>query len=159
FMIRPVVVLSLFAICISSNAAQAQAVSRVQTVARGFTMAEGDTVSYKLQCPAGSIPTGYSLTLGRTFDQYQQLSRELIDRNGGAVDRQNITSAAQIDGGGYSFTLFNDSHHTHNIATVATCLSTGVTADNTLVLAKATSTAGSGETGAVASFCPADYPV
>lgn len=158
-MIRPIVVSLLLAAAAFAEPAQAQSLPFVRSVARAFTMAEGDTVTFRLLCPAGYTPINYSLTLGRPFDQYQQLSRELITSSGGAVDRQNVTSAAQIDGGGYSVSLFNDSHHTHNIAAVATCVSRAVTSDNTLVLAKATGTAASQDTGSVVSFCPAAYPV
>src|SRR5262245_29109096 len=158
-MIRPVVVFLLLAIGIVSNAAQAQSVPFVRPVARAFVMAEGDQVDLKLQCPAGYIPIEYSLTLGRPFDQYQQLSRDLISRTGAAMDRQSLTNAAQIDGGGYAISLFNDSHHTHNIAAVAKCLATSASSDNTLVIVRTISTAGSGETGSVVSFCPANAPV
>ena len=51
-----------------SAAAQSSALTR--SIARGFTMAEQETVNFKLQCPSGYIPTGYSFTIGRTFDQY-----------------------------------------------------------------------------------------
>lgn len=149
----------LLAAGILADAASAQPMPFARAIARGFIMNEGDTTSFKLQCPPGYIPTGYSLTLGRTFDQYQQLTRELIDKNGAAVDRQTLSSAAQIDGGGYSVSLFNDSHHTHNIAAVATCLASAATSDGTLVLAKTSGTAQSGETGSVTSFCPANFPV
>jgi hypothetical protein len=142
-----------------ADSAIAQSSALTRSIARGFTMAEQETVNFKLQCPSGYIPTGYSFTIGRTFDQYQQLSRELIDRNGAALDRQALTSAAQIDGGGYFVSLYNDSHHTHNITAAATCLSIATTIDNTWMLAKAVSTAASGETGTVTSFCPASFPV
>src|SRR4051794_32193689 len=104
-----VLLLALLAM-ISTNVALAQSAPLTRTIARGFTMAEQETVDFKLQCPSGYIPTGYSFTIGRTFDQYQQVSRELIDRNGAVVDRQALTNINQIDGGGYSVTLYNDSH-------------------------------------------------
>jgi hypothetical protein len=157
-MIRPILVFLALAVTLAAHPAQAQSGSLLRSVANAFTMAEGESVDFRLQCPAGYIPVNYSLTLGRPFDQYQQISRDLISRTGGAVDRQNISNASQIEGGGYSVSLFNDSHHTHNIVTVATCIAIAASADNTLVIAKASSTAASNETGTVTSFCPANAP-
>src|SRR3954451_20125802 len=96
-------VYSLIAVALlfTTNVVSAQT-PLLRTVARGFTMDELDITTVKLQCPAGYMPTGFSLTLGRNFDQYEQISRDLVDKNGAVLTRETLTSTSQLDGGGYS---------------------------------------------------------
>ena len=131
----------------------------VRVIASHLTMLANDQVNYKLQCPTGYIPAGYSTTPKYQYDWNTEIIRDLIDKNKITINRTSLSSAAPLEGGGYSVSLLNEEHHPHDVEVMATCLATAAATDNTLTLVKSTVTTAKQSIGTATSFCPSDFPV
>ena len=144
-----------------SNPSLAQSAPFVRTIASHVAVFE--QVRFKLQCPAGYIPTGYSLTPQNPYYYYTNSdvgTRDLIDSSNAPINRNTLSSAAQLDGGGYAVFLLNsNATHQHDLEVLVTCLTAAATTDNALTLVKATVSAASKSIGTAMSFCPPDSPV
>src|SRR4029079_3840623 len=70
-----------------------------------------------------------------------------------------LSSAAQLDGGGYALQVFNLEHHAKEMQAMATCLATAASSDNALQLVKSAGNVAKQTTGTVTTFCPSDSPV
>ena len=142
-----------------SHSALAQVQPLLRAVAKHVPMPTFDLVGYKLQCPAGYVPNGYSATPQYPYDVNEDQYRLFIDRNGSVVDKNTVSSVAQLDGAGYSLSVYNLEHHAKNLEALAFCVALSASADNTLQLVRASGTVARGTLGTVTSFCPADSPV
>jgi hypothetical protein len=114
---------------------------------------------YKLKCPGGYIPIGYSYQ--RQFASYldEELKRSLIDRSNAVINRDSLSTAAQLDGAGYAVSILNTQHVAHDVAAMVTCLATATTTDSTLMLVTGKATVGARSVGTATSFCSPDFPV
>ena len=142
-----------------SESALAQSTPLLRTIATHQTAQLGGLVSYTLKCPAGYIPTNYSVIRQYQFDVYSELDRNLVDRNNTAINRSSLSNTIAIDGGGYSVTHQNTDHHKHEHEVMVTCLSLAATTDNSLVLAKTAATANARQLGTATAFCSSEFPV
>jgi hypothetical protein len=149
--------LSFIGVLPQSAIAQNQPLLRV--AAKHVPMPTFDVVDYKLQCPAGYVPSSYSHTAQYPYDVNEDQSRDIIDRTGARIDKSAVTSAAQLDGAGYALVVDNVEHHDKNLEALATCLSTSASSDNTLQLVRVTGNVARLTLGTVSAFCPADAPV
>jgi hypothetical protein len=118
-----------------------------------------DIANFKLQCPAGHIPTSYSAIVQYPYDVNEDEYRLVIDKGGTPVDKNALLSAAQVDGGGYSLSVYNTEHHAKNLEAMITCLSPAASADGTLQFARASGAVAKTSIGTVTAFCPAESPV
>jgi hypothetical protein len=143
----------------SSQSMPAQGQPFVRTIAKSVPMDIYEVVNYTLQCPPGYVPIGYSLTPQYTYDVDEDQGRSLIDANSATIDRNALSSATQLNGGGYALQVFNTEHHAKVLQAMATCLATAASSDNTLQLVKTTGSVAKQTTGTVTSFCPPDSPV
>jgi hypothetical protein len=118
---------------------------------------------FTLQCPAGYIPTDYSISPAHDDDDFfAEAGRQLIGSNKLAVDRNALTSTAQISGGGYIVSLVSvgEAHHSSwDLEIALPCVSALATTDNTLTLVKNTGTAAARSLTTQTTFCPSDFPV
>jgi hypothetical protein len=152
-----------------SNSAPAQSPGPfVRVVALHAVLLASDSNSnevqnFTLQCPAGYIPTAYSITPAHDDDDFfAEVGRQLIDSNKTALDRSALTSTAQLDGGGYVVSLITvgEAHHSSwNLEISLPCVSALVTTDDTLTLVKTTGTAAARSLTTRTTFCPSDFPV
>jgi hypothetical protein len=157
-MCRTVAILVVLASALSAMpAAQSQPV--VRTVAKVVPMDIFEIVDYSLQCPAGYVPIQYSVTPQYPYDINEEQSRNLIDGNGASMNRNALSSAAQLDGGGFALSVFNIEHHAKILEAIVVCLAAKASTDNTLQLVKTTSSVPRAATGSAISFCPPDSPV
>jgi hypothetical protein len=141
------------------HAALAQAQPLIRAVAKHVPMPTFDLVDYKLQCPAGYVPNGYSATPQYPFDINEDQFRLFIDRNGSVVDKSTVSSVGQLDGAGYSLSVYNTEHHDKNLEALAFCVALSASADNTFQLVRTSGNIARATLGTVTSFCPADSPV
>ena len=142
-----------------SESSLAQSQPLVRTIAKHVPMDIFEIVNYSLQCPSGYIPIGYSTTPQYPYDDNEEQSRNWIDRNGATIGRSSVSSAAQLDGGGYSLSVFNTEHHAKNLEALVICIATAVSTDNALQLVKSTGTAAKQTIGTATSFCLTESPV
>ncbi|MEO7158766.1 MAG: hypothetical protein ABI039_14465 [Vicinamibacterales bacterium] len=156
---RSIILLLVFLIGALPQWALAQAEPLLRAVAKHVPMPTFDVIDYKLQCPAGYIPSGYSATPQYPFDVNEDQYRLFVDRNGSVIDKKTVSSAAQLDGAGYSLSVYNTEHHEKNLEALATCVALSASADNTFQLVRASGAVARGSYGTVTSFCPADSPV
>src|SRR5262245_14124586 len=120
---------------------------------------EFDAATFRYQCPTGHIPTVFSFTPRMPYEQWVENDRSLVDRNGVKQNRNTLTSASQIDGGGLSLSIYNIDCHLKEWVGSVNCLSTAASSDNTLTLVKASVQTAAKATGSPMAFCPADSPV
>ena len=154
------IVVSLFVLTIGFCAsAMPQSTPLIRTIASRVVVDHDAQVDYKLQCPAGYIPTGYSYQPQFASDLNEERSRILIDRSNAVINRNLLSSAAQLDGGGYIVSLVNNYHVQHTVEATVTCLATAASTDNTLMLIEGKATAASQSVGIATSFCSPDFPV
>ena len=111
-----------------SDAALAQSAPLVRTIASHLTLIALDQANYRLQCPSGYIPVGYSMNPQYEYDENTEMTRDLIDKNRVTINRTSLSGAAPLDGGGYAVSLFNEEHHQHDLEVMVTCLATATTA-------------------------------
>jgi hypothetical protein len=142
-----------------SNLAGAQSLPLVRTVARHVSMQDFEVTNFKYQCPGGYIPISYSFTPRFPYDLWEQRDFTLTDRSGSGVTRSSISSAAQIDGGGYSVTMDNVEHHEKQWEALVTCLAMGASSDNTFAFPTGSSSVPKLSYGVANAFCPPDFPV
>src|SRR5687767_6413524 len=107
-----------------SKSTLGQSAPFVRAIASHVTMFE--QARFRLQCPPGYIPSSYSGTSKiRGYYLYYSTegARELIDRNNVPINRNTLSSAAQLDAGGYALYLLNgDPNHVHEVEAMVTCL-------------------------------------
>ena len=142
-----------------SNSALAQVQPLLRAAAKHVSMPTFDVVDYTLQCPAGYVPNSYSAMPQYPYDVNENLYLLFVDRNGATIDKKTLSSAAQLDGAGYSLSVYNAEHHDKNLQALATCLALSASADNALQIVGATGSVAKLSLGTVTSFCPADSPV
>src|SRR5689334_14473808 len=106
------VVVLLVALCAAMTA---HAGSRVRIVAKHVPMDIYEIVHYDLQCPPGYVPVAYSVSPQYSYDDDEEQSRDLVDRNGAVLTRDAIANEAQIDGAGMVLQVFNTEHHAKNL--------------------------------------------
>src|SRR5262249_38062850 len=116
-------------------------------------------IDYRLQCPVGYIPIGYSMRPQFPYDLNTEFKRDLIDVNRNTINRGSLSATAPLDGAGYAVTDVNEEHHQHEGEFIATCLAIGGVADNALVLVSNSVSVAKRATGTATTFCPAESPV
>lgn len=141
------------------DSAAAQSVPLMRTIASHVYVDHDAQTDYKLQCPAGYIPVGYSYK--RQYQGYidVELRRNLVDRASTVLNRNALSGTVSLDGGGYAVSLLNQYHAVHDIEAMVTCLTPAATTDKTLTLAAGNAAAGAQSVGIATSFCSADFPV
>ena len=142
----------------SSTMAQSPA-PYVRAIASHLVIESFVTLDWKTQCPAGHVPLGYTIMRGHSYDEDELLAFDRIDGNGVPVDRNAVSSAAQLAGGGFAVSLNNTEHHLKDFEVLLTCLALSAAADNSFALIQTASTAAAGAVGTISSFCTADFPV
>ena len=118
-----------------------------------------DTVDFKLPCPAGYVPNNYSATPQYPYDVNEDQYRLFVDPSGSLIDNSTLTSSAQLDGAGYSISVYNTEHHDKNLQALAMCVATAASTDNAFQIVSASATVAKFGQGAVTAFCPQDSPV
>ena len=117
-----------------------------------------DSVSFKLSCPTGYVPTNYSETPQYPYDLNEDQYRLFVDRSGATIDKSALTNSSQLDGAGYSVNVYNAEHHDKNTQALAMCVATAASTDSVFQIVNASATMTLGQ-GAVTAFCPPDSPV
>ena len=156
---RSRILLLVLAIGALPQGALAQTQPLLRAAAKHVPLPTFDSADFKLQCPGGYIPTSYSEIVQFPFDVNEEQYRLIIDKGGASVDKNSLSSAAQIDGGGYSLSVYNTEHHAKNLEAMITCLSPAASADGTLQFARGSGPVAKASLGTVTTFCPADSPV
>src|SRR4051794_8045951 len=83
------------------QSALAQAQPLLHVAAKHVPMPTFEVVDYQLQCPAGYVPVHYSATPQYPFDVNEDQFRNFIDPSGAVIDKNALSSAAQLMGAGY----------------------------------------------------------
>src|SRR5215218_4065662 len=162
--------IAIFLLCAlpASEGVLAQSNSLLRIVALHAVMRPSDSNSndeqrFTVQCPAGYVPTRYSITAAHDDnDFFQQVSGQLINGSKTPVDRNTSITSAQINGGGYVVSLISvgEAHHNSwDLEIVLPCLSAAALADNTLTIVSNRGSAAANAYSAQISYCPSDFPV
>src|SRR5438132_5470230 len=78
----------------------------LHAVMRASDNNSNEVQDFTLQCPAGYIPSDYAISPAHDDDDFfVEIGRQLIDSSKSRLDRSALTSAAQLDGGGYIVSL------------------------------------------------------
>ena len=72
--------------------------------------------------PAGYVPNGYSAIPQYPYDVNEDQYRLFIDQSQNVVDKNTLSNAAQLSGGGYSLSVYNTEHHEKNLEALVTCV-------------------------------------
>jgi hypothetical protein len=72
----------------------------LRAAAKHVPMPTFDLVDYKLQCPAGYVPTNYSHTPQYPYDINEDQFRLFTNAGGAEVDKSAVADASQLMGGG-----------------------------------------------------------
>jgi len=155
---RSITVLLAVLTGVLSQAALAQT-PYLRAAARHVPMPTFDVVDFTLQCPAGYVPSSYSATPQYPYDINEEQSRAFVSPAGAQIDTSSLTSGAQLNGAGYSLSIYNTEHHDKNLQALAMCVSTAASSDNAFQLARASGSVAKLTQGTVTAFCPADSPV
>lgn len=131
----------------------------VRVAARHIPLPTFDITDFQLQCPPGYVPNGYSATPQYPYDVNEDQFRLFIDRSGATVDKNTLSSAAQLDGAGYSIEVYNTEHHDKNLQALAMCIATAGSTDGAFQLVRASGNVVKFSQGTVTAFCPPDSPV
>ncbi len=156
---RSIIVLLVLLIGALPQAALAQTQPLLRAIAKHVPLPTFDTVDYKLPCPSGYIPNGYSATPQYPYDVNEDQFRLFVDPSGATINMAALTSGAQLAGAGYSIEVYNTEHHDKNLQALAICVATAASADNAIQIATASATIAKLGQGAVKVFCPPDSPV
>src|SRR5438270_4579602 len=116
---RWMILLLLAMIGALSQSAIAQTQPLLHAIAKHVPMPTFDVVDYKLPCPAGYVPNGYSHTAQYPYDVNEDQFRLLVDGNGAVIDKNTVSSAAQLAGAAYSLEVYNTEHHDKNLEALA----------------------------------------
>ncbi len=141
-----------------SATAFAQTPSMLRVIARRVPMDLYEIVNFNLQCPTGYIAAGYSNTPQYYYDDNELQANDLIDGTGAVINRAAVSSAAQLNGGGYALQIYNTEHHAKNMEAVVTCISQAVSTDNSFQLVRTDGSVTQGNNATLTSFCPAGAP-
>jgi hypothetical protein len=131
----------------------------VRAISSHLVIESFDSLTWETQCPAGYLPLGYTIIRGHDYDEDEVQVYDLVDANAVPVSRDSVSSATQITGGGFAVSMFNLEHHLKDFQVLATCLATSASADNSVTLNSAASTAAPGQIASVISFCGPESPV
>jgi hypothetical protein len=124
---------------------------------------DNDEQRYKVQCPAGHVPTRYSVIPAHGDEGfYEEVSSNIVDRSSATLDRNALSSIDELNGGGYLLGLatVGEAHHnTWNFEIVLSCVAMAAGADGALVLVKTRGVAAPATSSSLIAYCPADFPV
>ena len=140
--------------------AQAQS-SPVFLVSQSGTVAKAQSATVKVQCPAGYLPTGYSM-VPRHDEQVIDLGHPYLDNHGNPVDLATLPDPSVLIGGGFSATVFGvgNTAAPEPFTVMASCVSSTLGgAASSVSFVKQTTNVAAGQRAKLTAFCPASNPV